>query len=370
MYSHKTCLLPHILLTYHRTPKFISISGSLPKMKLSLFPLTILSSLALGQISHLSELNETFNPVPTVKGPTIPPSGFLTVPLGFGSYAVLDGFYQAMFVVSTEGVIVIDAPPTIGINLVFAIGNVTDKPVTHMIYSHAHADHIGSAFRFFGSHVDIIAHKETLRLLQEAPPDPRRPLPRTTFTDNFKLVVGNQTIQLSYEGENHCPGNIYIYVEAAKALMAVDIVFPGWVPFIGLADSTNIPNWIKSHEQMLRFDFNYYIGGHFDRIGTRESVVTQKEYVDDLFSNCNATIVPTPGHDPLLGAASVLEKNPGNSAAEFKVYLDLIAERCSNITNEKWGTMLGGADVWGFANAYTMVDALRISFDVLGPFGD
>jgi glyoxylase-like metal-dependent hydrolase (beta-lactamase superfamily II) len=342
-------------------------------MKLSLFLFTLLSGLVLGQTSHLGELNETFDPLPPIaKGLTIPSSGYLTVPLGSGTYVVLDGFYLAMFVVSTEGVIVIDAPPTTDMNLVYAIGNVTDKPVTHIIYSHAHSDHIGSAFRFSGPHVNIIAHDETLRLLREVPADPFRPFPKTTFSDTFKLVVGNQTIQLSYKGENHCPGNIFIYMEAAKALMVIDIVFPGWAPFVGLGDSTNIPNWVKAHEQILSFDFTHYIGGHFNRIGTRQDVITQQNYVKDLFANCNATIALTTTKDPLLGASNilgtVLKKNPGNGAAEFKVYLDLVAERCANITNEKWGTMLGGADAFGFENAYAAMQTLRVRGDTLGPF--
>jgi glyoxylase-like metal-dependent hydrolase (beta-lactamase superfamily II) len=338
-----------------------------------LLPLAILAGLALGQISHVGELNEIFDPLPTIaKGPPIPLSGFLTIPLGFGTYLVDDGFYLTMFVVSTEGVIVIDAPPTTDINLLYAIGNVTDKPVTHMIYSHAHADHIGSAFRFAGPHVDIIAHKETLRLLQEAPPDPFRPVPNTTFSEEYNLVVGNQTIHLSYKGENHCPGNIFIYTKAAKALMVVDVVFPGWVPFAALAESTNIPNWIKAHKEILDFDFTYYIGGHYNRIGTRDDVLKQQEYVNDLFNNCNATIALTTTNDPLLGAKNMLgtvsKNNPGNLGAEFKVYLDLVAERCANVTNEKWSTILGGADDFGFENAYAMITALRISWDVLGPF--
>jgi glyoxylase-like metal-dependent hydrolase (beta-lactamase superfamily II) len=342
-------------------------------MKPSLFLFALYSSLVLGQISHLSEINETFFPLPTTaQGPKIPASGFLTLPLGFGTYAVLDGFYISMFLVSTEGVIVIDAPPTTDMNLVYAVGNVTDRPVTHMIYSHAHADHIGSAYRFAGSHVDIIAHDETLRLLQEVPPDPFRPLPNTTFKEDFNLVVGNQTIHLSYKGENHCAGNIFIYTEAAKVLMVVDIVFPGWAPFAALGESTNIPNWIKAHEQILSYNFTHYIGGHFNRIGTRDDVLNQQEYVNDLFDNCKATIALTTTNDPLLGAQNILgnvtKNNPGNLGAEFKVYLDLVAERCSNVTNDKWKTLLGGADDFGFENAYAMMTTLRIFYNVLGPF--
>jgi glyoxylase-like metal-dependent hydrolase (beta-lactamase superfamily II) len=44
-----------------------------------------------------------------------------------------------------EGVVAVDAPPSIGQNYLKAIAEVTDKPITHVIYSHAHLDHIGAA---------------------------------------------------------------------------------------------------------------------------------------------------------------------------------------------------------------------------------
>jgi hypothetical protein len=61
-------------------------------MKLSLFPLTVMSGLALGQFSAVQEINATFAPVPAASsGLPIPASGYLTVPLGSGAYVVLDG---------------------------------------------------------------------------------------------------------------------------------------------------------------------------------------------------------------------------------------------------------------------------------------
>jgi hypothetical protein len=36
--------------------------------------------------------------------------------------------------------------------------------------------------------------------------------------------------------------------KAQKALMLVDVVFPGWVPFSQLAASSNIPGWIAAHK--------------------------------------------------------------------------------------------------------------------------
>ena len=59
-----------------------------------------------------------------------------------------DGLYQAMFLTTGEGVIVVDAPPNLGQKLLDAIADTTDEPITHVVYSHGHADHIGSAGLF------------------------------------------------------------------------------------------------------------------------------------------------------------------------------------------------------------------------------
>src|SRR5258708_25289841 len=87
-----------------------------------------------------------------------------------------------------------------------AIAEVTDKPITHVIYSHSHADHIGGAGGLGGQPI-IIAHEETRKLLARDN-DPRRPLPTVTFADTYTLKVGTETLELSYHGNGHEPGNI------------------------------------------------------------------------------------------------------------------------------------------------------------------
>src|SRR5262249_10570434 len=94
-------------------------------------------------------------------------------------YWLSDGAYNTMFVVSSEGVIAIDPLPTLGGNYLKAIADVTDKPVTHVIYSHEHTDHIGAAY-LFPKTATIIANRETAKLLATRN-DPRRPLPTVTF---------------------------------------------------------------------------------------------------------------------------------------------------------------------------------------------
>lgn len=340
-------------------------------MKLSYFSILLFAS-SSQQCSHTEILTKTFAKLPTTaKIPSIGSAGYAVQPLGAGTYMVTDGLYQAMFLVSSKGVIVVDVPPTIGKNMLYAVGNVTDQPITHLIYSHAHADHIGAASLVINKHTQIVAHKDTKELLEQTP-DPLRPLPTKTFSQSYDLKVGNQTLNLLYEGENHVRGNIYIYAKASKTLMLVDVIFPGWAPFSGLAVSSNIPGWIDAHDRILEYDFQYYIGGHLGRIGDRSDVVIQRDYVKDLFNNCKNAIDLTATADPVIGANAILGPigglNPGNSWAQFKGYLDITAEYCSNKTLDKWNGKLGGADVFTFENAYKMVEHLRIDWNVLGPF--
>jgi glyoxylase-like metal-dependent hydrolase (beta-lactamase superfamily II) len=291
---------------------------------------------------------------------------------------VTDGIYQSMFFVATDSVVVVDAPPTIGHKLLYAIGNTTHLPVSHIIYSHAHADHIGAASLFVGNgskNVKIVAHELTAEELAQTK-NVGRPAPTVVFQKAHNVTVGNQTLELTYRGANHEPGNIFIYARKQKVLMLVDIIFPGWVPFAYLGEAQSVPGFVEAHSQILEYDFDYYIGGHINRIGTRKDVKLQQEYVLDLKANCAEAITLSaspPNATNLISAYSieteVFTSDPGNYWALFNAYLTDVSEYCANKTVPKYIDTLGGADVYTYTNAYAMVESLRIDYDVLGPFG-
>jgi glyoxylase-like metal-dependent hydrolase (beta-lactamase superfamily II) len=317
----------------------------------------------------------TYAPIPTqAVGPRLNAAGYRVEHFGGGAYMVTDNQYQALFLVSTKGVILVDAPPTIGYNLLYAIGNTTSIPITHFVYSHAHTDHVGGAY-LVGKKPKKIAHKLTKEILK-ATPDPLRPLPDVTFEDDHTLHVGNQTLKLSYKGLAHQPGNIFIYAPTQKVLMLVDIVYPGWVPFAYLGQAQFVPGYIKAFDQVLEYDFKYFVGGHLTRSGDRNDVLVGKEYVTDLKNNCQRALLlsafPANATNPVSAGEitpPIYAANPGNLWSVFKGYLDDLAMYCANVTNQKWLGVLGAADVYGFENAYIMVESLRIDYDVLGPFG-
>ena len=67
-------------------------------------------------------------PVPeAAHGPAIDPDkGYLVEEISDGLYWITEGSYQMMFLTTGEGVIVVDAPPSIGENILKAVAEVTD----------------------------------------------------------------------------------------------------------------------------------------------------------------------------------------------------------------------------------------------------
>ena len=93
--------------------------------------LTIVSTLTTS-IYAQENITET-NQIPqTAKGPEIPSKGYLVEETHDDLFWVTDGTYNTIFMVTNEGVIAIDTPPSIGKNYLKAISEVTDKPITHL----------------------------------------------------------------------------------------------------------------------------------------------------------------------------------------------------------------------------------------------
>src|SRR5688572_27908196 len=137
-------------------------------------------------IAPIGERTGKYLDVPdSAKGPSIDPAkGYRLQDLGDGLYMVTDNAYQSMFLVYDKGVVVIDAPPSYAAKIPQAIAEVSDGPITHVVYSHSHIDHIAGVTDL-GGKPTIIAHRETKRLLERAA-DPRRPLPTVTFDDTYE----------------------------------------------------------------------------------------------------------------------------------------------------------------------------------------
>ncbi|MBO9708070.1 MAG: MBL fold metallo-hydrolase [Caulobacter sp.] len=287
------------------------------------------------------------------KGPAVDPAkGYRIQDLGQGLYMVTEGAYQSMFLVYETGVVVVDAPPSYSAHIKQAIAEVTDKPITHLVYSHSHIDHIGGAAGL-GGHPIIIAQEETKRLLIAAN-DPNRPLPTITFKDTYTLKVGSQVLELSYHGVAHEPGNIFIYAPKQKVLMVIDVVFPGWMPWRRWALAQDVRGYFNQVAEIDKVPFETLVSGHVSRVGTHDDVRTQLEFMNDVKAAAATALKTTK-----FGA----ETNPadaGNPWAGFDNYIDRVVVQCVNTVSPKWQSLLGGYDVYIWDQCYAMEQSLRI----------
>jgi len=299
---------------------------------------------------------------PNAKGPAIPQEGYLVEEIGENLYWLTDGLYQMMFLVTGDGVIAVDAPPTIGNNILRGIRRVTAQPVRHGVYSHAHADHVGAMVLYEGA--ELWAHRDVADILSRAN-DPNRPVPQPgqTFDRERTIRLGTQQLKLEYRGPNHAPGNLFIWAPEQRALMLVDVIFPGWVPFAYLAVSSDVPGWISAHDKALEYPFETLIGGHLTRLGTRDDVHTQQQYINELKQRTEREL------SNVDFGAIYSTTDAENSWAIFSEYLDAVATQAADYLTPRWVDRLGGADVFTHANAWAMAESLRIDYGRLGPFG-
>lgn len=287
------------------------------------------------------------------QGPAVDPAkGYRLQDLGSGLYLITDNQIQSMFLVYDRGVVVVDAPQAYAAKIRQAIAEVSDKPITHLIYSHSHADHIGGAKTLGGNPV-IIAHAETLRLLKRDA-DPNRPLPTVTFSDKYTLHAGNQVLELSYHGNGHEPGNIFIYAPAQRVLMAIDLVFPGWMPWRRFAVAQDVFGAFAQVEEIRKMDWDTVIGGHVSRVGTHADVEMQAEFYRDIKQAAATALATT----KLGEGLNPLDK--GNPWAFYDNYIDRVAAQCVNTLTPKWSTKLAGFDVFIWDQCYSMEQTLRI----------
>jgi glyoxylase-like metal-dependent hydrolase (beta-lactamase superfamily II) len=139
--------------------------------------------------------------------------------------------------VQAGGVTVVDTKnPGWGQPLLNKIRELTDKPVTTVINTHSHFDHVSGNVDFPAT-VDIVVHENTAANIKAFRPvtsitttavnvfagSGGRGLPKRTFRDTLTLGAGNDRVDLHYFGRGHTNGDAWVLFPAARVLAAGDI---------------------------------------------------------------------------------------------------------------------------------------------------
>jgi len=146
------------------------------------------------------------------------------------------GGNTAVFITNT-GVVIVDTKiPGMGPGILEKVKSVTDKPVTMVINTHTHFDHVGSNSAFTGM-VEFVAHENCKASMEKMPAfqsdEGKKFLPGKTYKDKLSLLKGNDKIDLYYFGRGHTSGDTFVVFPALKVMHGGDMyAFTKGLPII------------------------------------------------------------------------------------------------------------------------------------------
>lgn len=181
---------------------------------------------------------------------------------GVHLFRLQSDFYISPFMIGDDAVIAVDPINRDAAALYRdAIAAVTDKPITKIVYSHDHRDHIVGA-DVLSPDAEIYAHPGTRTSLDRRG-DTDIPLPDVVVDDGDTVDIRGGTIGVHYFGPNHGDSNIALSFETGlgKLLVFVDTLEIGIVPYRTLPD-TNVQGYIESLKRAAALDMDWVVGGH------------------------------------------------------------------------------------------------------------
>lgn len=211
------------------------------------------------------------------------------------------GGNSAVFI-GASGVTVVDTKnPGWGQPLLDEIRKVTDKPITTIINTHTHGDHVSGNVEF-PANVEVVTHANTAANMQKmATPSGIQPppggatnifkqhgghgLPKRTFTDRLTLGRGNEQIDLYYFGRGHTNGDTLIVFRTLRTMHAGDLFARKSAPII---DTNNGGSGVEYPKTLARAvdgikDVDTVIPGHSDVTGWK-AFAEYADFMRDFFA--------------------------------------------------------------------------------------
>lgn len=199
------------------------------------------------------------------------------------TYWVQTGFYSTVFYVGKDGVLLFDPLMSGGEVLKQAIASVTDLPVSAVVYSHNHADHISDIGLFIEANPDleIIASEATVN--EQKHLDSKLPK-ATKIIDwpNGSFKFDGVTVEVhGFDHAAHSSDHAIWTLNEEKIAHIPDMINPDQPPFWSFAGSETFMNYEANIEQLAQLDWTFFNGGH-GNIGGRKDIEFYREFVADL----------------------------------------------------------------------------------------
>lgn len=199
--------------------------------------------------------------------------------------------------VTGDGVILVDTKiPGWGQPLLDKLRELTPDPVTTIINTHTHGDHVGGNVEFPGT-VDIVAHEDTRRLMREwntitgfrsagdsiFEANNGKGIATRTFADRMTLGSGTDQVDLYYFGRGHTGGDAWVVFPSLRTMHSGDMFAGKELP---LLDANNGGSGLDFAETLNNAyttltEVDTIITGHSTQM-TRDDLWEFAEFVDDF----------------------------------------------------------------------------------------
>ena len=235
------------------------------------------------------------------------------------------GGNTAVFV-TANGVVVVDTKLAgWGQPILSKIGELTPKPVTTVINTHSHGDHVSGNVEFPAS-VEIVAHEKTKTTMEAWPPVYGFPtafpnvvkesggkgLPKKTFKDKLTLGSGNDRVDLFYFGRGHTGGDAWVVFPSLRALHTGDMFANKGIPIMDKnagGSGVEFPETLRKATALKNIDI--VITGHAPTTMTMSDLSTYADFNRDFVNAAREAKKAGKSVDDFVAGWKVPEKYAG-----------------------------------------------------------
>ena len=160
-------------------------------------------------------------------------------------YVLRGGGGNTAAFITADGVVLVDTKLAgWGKPILDKLKEITDKPVTTIINTHTHFDHVSGNVEFPAT-VEVVTHQNTAKLMREMRPvtggpeqkdvfkeNNGRGLPNRTFKDRMTIGRGAERVELYYFGRAHTGGDTWVVFPALRVLHTGDVFAIKAIPII------------------------------------------------------------------------------------------------------------------------------------------
>lgn len=217
--------------------------------------------------------------------------------------------YATIFAVGDEGVLLFDPLEGLAAEIEEAIAAVTDLPVTAVVNSHSHADHIGAIENFVedarrdGRTLRIIGSAKTvekMELLGSAFPLPNDVVAWPDGRTDFEML----TIELhGFVWAAHTDDHAAWLIVEEGVVHSADLLNPDQPPFWHFAGNERFNFMEDNLRQVRALDWTHLSAGH-GNVGYRVDIDFELAFLDDLREAVRDAMVEHPFTDFVDPAAT------------------------------------------------------------------